>query len=664
MVNSKYQAYIDSLRAIAVGIIILFHFNLPFFSGGYVGVDVFFVISGFLVTRKIVDSINAGNFSFLGFYANRIRRIFPALFALLVCVILFDWIFIDYDKFRQLGASVSSIAVFLSNVIYWRQSGYFENFSIENPLLHIWSLSVEEQFYFILPLVIVLGKSFLKSRFPVSLLVLAFLSFAAFWISMVKFPDAGFYLLPARMWEFLTGSLLSTFFISDRYTRKSMNVLSVLGFALLAICIYLNSLYVLTLGPSIFLSVAGAALIILSGFHQGSITHQILNFRPLVFTGKISYSLYLWHWPVYCLASYINNGELGVWQTAFCLILSFVMGYLSWLWVEVPFRKRFYWIKHTALTYAFFVAASCLLVFVGILIYVNKGFPARFPENEKLLNINQLLDKWVKLRVEVNSQFEEGKPMLTIGSQQDSVSFLVWGDSHALALSAAIDSAAKINHAKGYFLTRPGSPPILGISEKKDPTDGMLLFNGAVIRFIAAHPEIKTVFLAARWAYYADHSFPDELPGRIIYRDTAWKGPEYPDSVMVGTGIRRTVKQLLHLNRKVVLISPVPEQKYDVAKYFVKKRIYRMFGQNFSGEPLTVAGYNKRANSVNKVFAELAKEPNIIVLKVDELFRSGDKYLDVVNNNPLYRDKDHLSFYGLNYVQPMFDNYFRQHPQK
>jgi len=661
-VNSKYKIYIDSLRGIAVGIIILFHFNFHFFSGGFVGVDIFFVISGFLVTSKIIGGTDTQSFSYTEFYANRIRRIFPALFIVLIGVLLFEWVFFDYEKFREAGASVSSISLFLSNVLYWRQSGYFENFSVENPLLHIWSLSVEEQFYFFLPLIIILSKRFLQKRFSLSLIVIAVLSFLLFCIGTFRFPDATFYFLPTRMWEFLIGSLLSTVFLAKNYSIKQLNILSVVGFLLLAGTIYLNYIHLLPVSGSIFLSVISAALIIISGFNNKSLTNQLLNHNPLIFIGKISYSLYLWHWPVYCIATYIVNGELNGWQVAVCMGITFILAWLSWYFVEVPFRKTFFWITNKALTYRIFAAASCIMLIAGIVIYQNKGFPKRFVENDKLLNINEHLDKWVKLQVLVSDQFEKGEALVKLGAEKEPPSFLIWGDSHALGLSASIGNAAKKNNVAGYFLTRAGAAPVLHIDDKNDPSHGMLNFNNAVIDFIKKHTEIKTIFLSCRWPFHFVGPYLNEIGVNAKYIDVDSSSGEKDDSVLVRIGLNRTVQKLLSLNRKVVIINEVPEQKYDVAKYYIKKRIYNMFHQSFSVSPITTTDYLARNRSANNAFEAVTGYQNVTILRTDKIFQAGDNYLAIAGNNPLYRDNNHLSFYGLAYVEPLFDDYFHSHP--
>lgn len=275
--TGNYKTYIDSLKGIAVSIIILFHFNSPFFSGGFIGVDIFFVISGFLIMSKIVRGATSQTFSYKHFYANRIRRIFPALFILLCFTLLFEAIFFDYAKFKSIGTSISAISLSLSNYLFWYQSGYFDNISLENPLLHIWSLSVEEQLYFILPLIIIISKQFLEKRFPVVLISIAVISFITFCIGTFYFPNATFYFMPTRMWEFLVGSILSLVLIKESYSPKIFNFLFISGVLLLMSSIYLSYIHKMPVSGAIFLSVISTACLITSGFNKKSLTNQLLN---------------------------------------------------------------------------------------------------------------------------------------------------------------------------------------------------------------------------------------------------------------------------------------------------------------------------------------------------------------------------------------------------
>ena len=656
-----HRSYLNSLRGIAVIIIILFHFNFCAFLGGFVGVDIFFVISGFLVTSKIIKEIDQSCFSYAEFYANRIRRIFPALFILLVIVLIFEFFFSDYSKFMLSGGSVISISVFFSNLYYWHQSGYFNNNSIQNPLLHIWSLSIEEQFYLVLPVFIVASKYFAGEKFRVSLLVIGLLSFLLFCFGMRKFPDATFYFLPTRMWEFLVGSAIFTFSSDTKFKLNEANALSIKGFLILGLVIYLNYTKQLSLGGSIILSVLSSFAIIASGLNNHSLTNKLLNLKALQFTGNISYSLYLWHWPVYCFSRNINNEKLRIDQIVILFAITMLLAYSSWYFVENYFRKKRFWVGHRKTTYQVFLATSFFLLATGSVIYFNKGFPNRFIENQKLFVINKFTEKWIALQGVSNSNFQKGEMPIRIGSDSVSISFLIWGDSHAWCFASSLGDVMRSNNLAGYFLIKGGTPPLIGIYNKFEPDQSMLDFNNSVISFIEKNPGIRTVFLSARWAQYANGPYFDDgyLKKRFVYAQQDPYSVEQEDSVVISTALINTVKKLLALQRKVVIITPVPEQKYNVCQYYINQRFHLIFGTSPHISPLTTKEYDLRTHSVNQTFTALSKLPNVTVLEIDKLFRRGNQYLTIFQNNPLYTDNNHLSYYGLLFTAPVFQDYFK-----
>lgn len=336
----KYRREIDGLRAIAVVPVVLFHAGFEVFSGGFVGVDVFFVISGYLITNIIIDEMNEGKFCLLDFYERRARRILPALFVVVLCCIPFAWFLLLPSDMRDFSQSLVAVATFSSNILFWRESGYFDTASELKPLLHTWSLAVEEQFYILFPLILMVAWR-LGKRAIVSTLAAAFvISLAtAHWGAYNK-PDATFYLLHTRAWELLIGSF-AAFYSQHRSLGTAAwvnNALSTVGLA--AILYGVFAFDDVTPFPSLYalIPTVGTVLIILFAV-RGTAVHQLLSMREFAGVGLISYSLYLWHQPVFAFWRHYNFYEPSHLQMAIISLACLPLAYLTYRLVEVPFRK-------------------------------------------------------------------------------------------------------------------------------------------------------------------------------------------------------------------------------------------------------------------------------------------------------------------------------------
>lgn len=331
-----YRPEIDGLRAIAVIPVILFHAGLTLFSGGYVGVDVFFVISGYLITSILIGELEQDNFSIIRFYERRARRILPALFFVMLCCIPFAWKWMLPSELKDFSQSVVSVVFFASNILFWREEGYFAPAAEMKPLLHTWSLAVEEQYYVLFPIFLLLAWRFGRRSVFWSICAIAALSLAASEWSWRNAPSANFYLAPTRAWELLAGSICA-FLLSGREPRASNALsLAVLGLIVFAIFYFDDS----TPFPSVYAlaPVLGTALIILFG-GSGSWAARLLSTRSFVGIGLISYSAYLWHQPLFAFARIRSVLEPSPELMMALAALSLVLAYFSWRYVETPFRK-------------------------------------------------------------------------------------------------------------------------------------------------------------------------------------------------------------------------------------------------------------------------------------------------------------------------------------
>jgi peptidoglycan/LPS O-acetylase OafA/YrhL len=342
----RYRPEIDGLRAIAVAAVILFHAGFTLFSGGFVGVDVFFVISGFLITSIIVEELKTGRFSVLRFYERRARRILPALFTVMAACVPFAYRLLSPDDLKDFAQSLAAICLFASNVLFWGESGYFDTQAELKPLLHTWSLAVEEQFYVVFPLLLLaawrLGRGVLLSLIGAIAVVSLFIS-----IDEVRnFPSAAFYLLPSRAWQLLVGALAS--FVADRWPSAALRQPAVRlageavgwgGVVMIVLALFLFDERTPFPGLNAALPTIGTALVLLCASDRTSVG-RMLAWRPLVGLGLISYSAYLWHQPLFAFTKHALLADLPADLAIVLCAVTIVLACLSWRYVEQPFRDR------------------------------------------------------------------------------------------------------------------------------------------------------------------------------------------------------------------------------------------------------------------------------------------------------------------------------------
>lgn len=367
----KYRKEIDGLRAIAILPVIWSHSGLPYLKGGYIGVDVFFVISGFLITSILLGELNQGSFSLTRFYERRARRILPALIVVITLTSISVPMISQHPKFlSDYGSSVLSTVLFSSNIYFWQTSGYFGSTSELAPLLHTWSLAVEEQFYILFPLfmfaIFQLGKRVLIG----ALVVISFTSLAVAEWGAVNYPIANFYLLPTRAWELLLGAVGAIIFASsffDKIERRASNALSIFGMFLILGSYYFFSPS--TLHPTKFtiLPTLGTLLVLIFA-KKDNLAGRVLSLKALTGIGLISYSLYLWHQPVLALLKNHYTIHLSIQVIFFAVLLIFILSFLTWRFVETPFRN-----KSTFNTSRIFKYSIASLIFVGFLGLIFKS---------------------------------------------------------------------------------------------------------------------------------------------------------------------------------------------------------------------------------------------------------------------------------------------------
>lgn len=431
----KYRREIDGLRALAVIPVIFFHAGFSLFSGGFVGVDIFFVISGYLITSILINEINSDKFSIITFYERRARRILPALFLVMLVSIPFAWLWFIPADMLDFAQSYAAISVFSSNLLFWKESGYFDVATELKPMLHTWSLAVEEQFYVILPVLLLLLWRF---GIKVCVIVLTLLAVSSLLLAewgSVQTPSAAFYLLPFRWWELAFGSLIA--FFMHKYKSTGLNLklrqaLCYLGLVLIAISLFSFDKHIPFPSFYTLLPVVGTCLIILFCTQQ-TLPGKMLGSKLLVGIGLVSYSAYLWHQPVFALLKHRFIGELSAFYTVLLVLIVFMLAYLSWRFVEQPFRNKER-IGRSAI-FSMAVLGSLLIMLFGIVGHQTKGYSARYDKvlDENITSFPRADNGWCFYSVDTLPSLEVGErgQHCLLGSPGAAKKALLFGDSFA-----------------------------------------------------------------------------------------------------------------------------------------------------------------------------------------------------------------------------------------
>ena len=461
----KYRAEIDGLRALAVLPVIFFHAGFEWFSGGYVGIDIFFVISGYLITTIIISDMAEEKFSIIDFYERRARRILPALFFVMAACLPFAWLLLTPNDLKDFGESLIAISFFSSNIFFWLEDGYFSAASELKPLLHTWSLAVEEQFYILFPIFLILAWRFGVKWVLIFLLVIFFISFGTAQWGAYNAPSATYYLLPTRGWELLVG-VFAAFYLKHYTYIKSLalnQALSLIGFGMIIYSVIkfdqttpFPSLY--TLIPTI-----GTGLLILCAVPK-TIVYKLLSFKPFVWIGLISYSAYLWHQPLFAFVKYRILGEISELILIILCLVSLLMAWFSWKFVETPFRSKTQVSGNSVLKYSIIFAFFFSLA--GIWLHKSNGALAYYDtEKQAVLKsfINTrdyVVERHKKIRLQEFSKTNQKKDILIIG------------DSHSEDLVNAVFETGLNNEkefASYYISVRCGVLYVADKSDREDP---------------------------------------------------------------------------------------------------------------------------------------------------------------------------------------------------
>lgn len=650
-----YRREIDGLRAIAVMPVILFHAGFEIFRGGFVGVDIFFVISGYLITSIILQELRQGSFSLASFYERRARRILPALYFVLIVCLPFAISWLQPSDLKSFFKSFAAVSVFSSNILFWKESGYFDTAAELKPLLHTWSLAVEEQYYVIAPIfILVLWKRKVGLFAAFSALGLASL-LGAEWASTHS-PSAGFYLLPTRAWELLMGALCAVHLASTRAGNTphfAREIGGFIGLSLIAFSIFCYSKDTPFPGFYALVPTVGASLIVLCA-QSDTVVGRLLSVRLLVGIGLISYSAYLWHQPIFAFARHRSLDEPSLMLFMLLVASSLLLACVSWRYVEAPFRAR----GKVSRRWIFAMAAAglCAILMVGIygggritaeagpnLAWVTKG---SIPQKLRGVSVNGS---------DCSGRDPEDACSIQMGPYDKTL--VIVGDSHARGMTQSIEPLLSQYKARMIDLTSSGCPLLPGLS---------VFSNGAV--FNHCDPQYQerrlaklrtlspsTVILVSRFtSYIRGEGFNNTVGGSEIglsyyAAKTQGAGLEQRTSE-IASAFQAAVTALLAMGHRVIVVGPVAPPGWDPLA-----RLYRI-------ERIGAADTNEERQALMKVPYAAVKawdaparkiidktvsaNPGVVFVDPDDLLCSKGYCSSISRDSILYSDSNHLSLLG------------------
>ncbi|WP_343503031.1 acyltransferase family protein [Alloyangia pacifica] len=562
-----YRPDIDGLRAVAVLSVVLYHFGLPWLGGGFTGVDVFFVISGFLIGGILWREYEAeGRIRLGAFYLRRFRRLAPAFFSMALLTTALSAALLLPFEFREFGKTLIAATVYLSNVLFYRQSGYFDTGAELKPLLHTWSLAVEEQFYLFLPLFIV-ALSRNRSLLLMALVAIWGGSLGSSVLATPSHPDAAFFLFPFRAWELLSGVLLAIWGLETGRVWRGHPALSWAGLALV-----LGSVLLIPAGPLFpgllaLAPVLGAVLLIGSGTGDSPV-NRALSHPLALFFGRISYSLYLWHWPVLCLSLYLRGSYASPLEALCWMALSVALAWLSWRFVETPMRRAR---LPGIVVFGGTALASAATLAVGAWLYLGDGLAGRFGPMVRphIAASADFLQDWSRCTTAASGPLMgiETCPIGPEGTPQ----VLVWGDSHVRAFKEGLDLAAHEAGVPGLIIWRAGCPPLFGLRKTESAATpaqdrACTQANLQIRQALPAMTNLQRIALIGRWTYYAHGAGVGLDAGNTIqlFPTDAPTPADAPQSQIVAEAARATVAELRADGPEVIALRQPPEiANYD-----------------------------------------------------------------------------------------------------
>ena len=644
----KHRKEIDGLRSIAVLCVILYHANFSFFSGGYIGVDVFFVISGYLISSIIYKEILNNEFRFLSFYERRIRRIFPMIFTLLFITIPIAFVLYSPQELRNFFQSVLSTVTYSSNIYFWKKTGYFSQNLDSLPLIHTWSLAVEEQYYIIFPILFVLTSKIGKWFVDISFALLAITSIIlCFWF--FQDDEKNFFFMPMRAWELLAGAALSLqkkeYFDKSIKSGRIYDLFSILGLGLILFSASFFDNKTVYPGPLTLIPIIGSILLIYS-MSSNTLVGKILSNSFIVHLGLLSYSAYLIHQPLFVFYRYINESEIKIFEYIILIALTFFLSHFSWKFIESPFRKKS--TVSTKTVFSLAVVCSVSVLTIAIIGHYYKGFPQRFS------NEQQSISNSIEVSPFRDSCHTEGVNFLPPNAActffKDSITWAVFGDSHGVELSYALAKKLDKLNQGVIQLTSSGCQPAYSFESN---TPGCTKWIRESMKYLQDNNKITNVVLVFRHSFYlfGDQlqvypNIPNGAPvfisnsTPIIAREIYWKSLEQMIQVLRKSG------------KKVYLVDPIPELGTFLSKYIFNNNILQATRIDSLGT--NIHYYQQRNQFILSKLSKINWDSSLIRIRPLDFLQDGNSLKVIKNQKALYFDDNHLSLNGADLLSDLF----------
>lgn len=621
---TSYRPDIDGLRAVAVVLVVLYHAGIAF-PGGYVGVDVFFVISGYLITSLILKDVRKDNFSLADFWERRCRRIFPALSVMVGVTLIAGYLLLLPGDLERLGRSAQAQSLMMANMYFWQTTDYFNNMrQYEQPLLHTWSLAVEEQFYlimpvlFLLPFVKKLGNFTLAAIFGIG--IMGSLAIAVWGVA--NYPFGAFFLLPPRAWELLCGAMLAVLPLAKLSHQWIRETIALCGLAAIFISASLYGKTTPFPGWAALPPCLGAGLVIAAGTSASLVT-RILAWSPVVFLGLISYSLYLWHWPIMAFCDYWKIAPFNAAERWLMVLASLLLAVFSWRYIETPFRRK----KKggTGGRHQIFILAGGVSVFLLVcasLTALLAGIPGRVPQGLKPI-VSAIGDRSTYPEPGLK-EISKGE-FIPLGREDASakVEFFVWGDSHAKAAMVAFDEWGRRENMAGRGVALGATAPLMNVDYGHPAGNRDVVEISREVLAYIEREKIPHVFLVAAWALYEELGGPGKLEQEL----------------------RNTIAALARTGTQVWVILDVPVHDVDVPRAMVRSHLF--FRDKWNTWGLQPGEHRRR----NKALYTLSRSDDIPANFLDPapLFeeKNSPHYAVQRDGVPLYSDNNHLTNRGV-----------------
>jgi peptidoglycan/LPS O-acetylase OafA/YrhL len=695
MTAIAYRPHIDGLRGVAIIAVVLYHAKLFNVTGGYIGVDVFFVISGFLITTIIIRDIEIGTFSLIGFWERRIRRIIPALFVVIMCASVVASVLVLYPTdYHTFGEAVVAQSIFTSNVFFMTSDNYFDQPSQYSPLLHTWTLSVEEQFYLIFPLIVLLciwlSSKYLGSTpkreiaipplsrnwpliFSVVALGLASLFFSVWLVDVrpafpfsipfvpqkifgsASYATAGFYLLPARVWELAIGIVVALSMIKIR-SMIFAEIVSISGIAAIVVSTFLFNDATTFPGIAALLPTLATAAVIIANENHSNKSGRLLSFPLLVWVGLISYSLYLWHWPLFVFARLESINPLSGISMIGLIILSTFIAWLSYRFIEMPIRHKRFISSRLVVFICGFVALAMMTFFGYLIERATSPLFGNIPP--AVLQITQLqndMTSRIGMCFQSAGDVAQYTGLCRIGNIKPSKpDFVLWGDSHADADVPLFVALGWTYGAQGLVFALGDCPPLLEVGEIP-PVSVCESENSLARQYITDH-DVKNIFLVARWSYYVTGGRGRAQFAFLSYPQTVSTSSQ-ASVIVFQKSLTLMVQQMVNEGRNVYIVKQAPEQfNFDPRTAFYKA----VHGAQSIEEESTPTAENVAYQTLaNGIIDTVGKISGVHVLDPASILCAKNSVCDLERNGQLlYRDENHLSTAGVMTLEPLFEPVF------